>query len=216
MGPLASSEAARRPRSRLAGNRARTPGALAYTRGRRLGATPAARAPSLPLPKSRFQPMAARDDLDRSSSPARRCLAGHRRATQQSPSLQAPLAGHSPGRLPRAPAGSDGAKGEGGIPAAGVRSCFGRLRPNAKRRSRATWARTARPKSPVRRTGYLPPPLQPSARLARSPPTVAYTTAPPVPSPPVGSAVRQKPPCARGGRWARCPSCSACRRPRRR
>ena len=35
---------------------------------------------------------------------------------------------------------SDGAQGEGHVPTVGVRSCSGRLRTDAKRRPRATWA----------------------------------------------------------------------------
>ena len=126
LGPYASSEAARWPRSRFAGNRARTLGARIYAASEAL---PVARAPSLPLPKTRFQPIAARDDLDRRSSPAQRCLATRRRAAQQSLSLQAPLAGLAPGRFPRA-FGRIGRR-------AGGRTCHGRRREELLRPSAA-------------------------------------------------------------------------------
>ena len=147
-GALRERRTARWPRSRFAGNRARTLGALIYTASEAL--------PVAPRAEIAF---ATGDAPIRHGAPSTTVL-------EVGPSTE-----------------SDGAQGEGGVPTVGVRSCSGRLRPDAKRRPRTPWTRAARPEAFVRRAGHLPHPLQPSARRSRAP----LSRIPPLPARPFGT-----------------------------
>ena len=137
------------------------------------------RAPSLHLPQAEMGALGVWRGLGSDdSSPARRCLELQRTWRGNFLHLQE----------------SDGAQGEGCVPTVGVWSCSGRPRPDAKRRPRATWARSARSHAWAQpglarrsqsagrignplgvsnstsdgRDSILPP-LQPSARRSRAP-----------------------------------------------